>query len=168
MRILGIDPGIARVGWGVIENQSLALRRSLGQEFKVLNYGCLETSSKQAIAERLAKIHASILKIITQYKPDAMITEQLFFNTNAKTALIVGHARGVVLLCAAEKNIPVFEYTPLQVKVALTGYGRAEKMQIGKMVKVLLKLEEIPKPDDTADALAVALTHAYSRKGRLS
>ena len=156
MVILGIDPGIARVGWGVVEAQSVKL--------KAQNFGCIETSAKQSTPERLVTIHVMITKLIREYKPDALSIEELFFNTNVKTAFVVGQARGVIMLAAAENNIPVSIYTPLQVKVALTGYGRAEKMQVGKMVKTLLKLDEIPKPDDTTDALAVALTHVFSKK----
>ena len=156
MRILGIDPGIGRMGWAAIEVKSAKL--------KVQSYGCVETSSKEKTELRLLDIYKSVVKIIEEYKPDALSIEELFFNTNAKTAFIVGQARGVVLLAAAEKKIPVHIYTPLQVKIAVTGYGRAEKAQIGQMVKVLLKLKEIPKPDDVADALAVALTHAFTNK----
>lgn len=156
MTILGIDPGIARVGWGVVETQNSKL--------KAQSYGCFETSAKQNIPDRLLAIHTHIHKIIGEYKPDALSIEELFFNTNVKTAFIVGQARGVIMLAAAENNIPVSIYTPLQVKVAITGYGRAEKTQIGKMIRILLKLKEIPKPDDTTDALAVALTHAFSKK----
>lgn len=156
MRILGIDPGIGRCGWGIIEFQN--------QKLKVLSFGCIETSSKTAIPQRLKEVHEQITTIIKQYSPDFLAIEELFFNTNAKTAFIVGQARGVILLAASEQNLPIAIYTPLQVKMALTGYGRAEKEQIGKMVKTLLVLKEIPKPDDTADALAVALAHAFSAK----
>lgn len=156
MRILGIDPGIGRTGWGVIENQKSKLKNQ--------KYGCIETSSGLNVEKRLEHLHSSLLNIIDDNKPDVLVVEDLFFNTNAKTALIVGQARGVVLLTGAQKKLPVFVYTPLQVKMALTGYGRAEKSQIGQMVKTLLKLEKIPKPDDTADALAIALTHAFSYK----
>ncbi len=156
MRILGIDPGIARMGWGVIEVQSA--------KCKVQSCGCIETAAKLRVEERLLIIHKKLDEIIIEHKPDVLAIEELFFNTNAKTAFIVGQARGVVLLTAAEKNLSVAIYTPLQVKMAMTGYGRAEKTQVGQMVKVLLKLPSIPKPDDTADALAVALTHAFSHK----
>ncbi len=164
MIILGIDPGIGRMGWGVIKIQDSTLRRSSGQECKVQSYGCIETPAGGAIEQRLLQIHEQLEKIIKKEKPEALAVEELFFNTNAKTAFVVGQARGVVLLTAAQKNLSVAIYTPLQVKMALTGYGRAEKNQIGQMVKVLLKLPAIPKPDDTADALAVALTHAFSWK----
>lgn len=156
MFILGVDPGIARMGWGVVGMQS--------SKCKVQSYGCIETSAKLESSQRLRHIYDSITDIIKKYKPDAMAVEELFFNTNAKTAFIVGQARGVVLLAAAENSIPVAIYTPLQVKIAVSGYGRAEKAQIGQMVKVLLKLKEIPKPDDVTDALAVALTHAFTNK----
>lgn len=156
MRILGVDPGIARTGWGVIEVES--------SKFKVQSYGCIETSANVEPSERLRQIYVKLTDIIKEYKPDAMAVEELFFNTNAKTAFIVGQARGVVLLASAKQNVAVAIYTPLQVKMAVTGYGRAEKDQIGQMVKTLLKLKKIPKPDDVSDALAVALTHAFSRK----
>ncbi len=156
MKILGIDPGIGRMGWGIVEIQSA--------KCKVQSYGCIETSAKSKVEERLLHIHQKLNEIIKEHKPDVLAIEELFFNTNAKTAFVVGQARGVVLLAGAEKNLSVSIYTPLQVKIALTGYGRAEKSQVGQMVKVLLKLPSIPKPDDTADALAVALTHAFSYK----
>ncbi len=156
MKILGVDPGIGRMGWGIIE-----IRNS---KFEIRNYGCVETSSKDKKELRLLAIYQSLSKIIKKHKPDTLSIEDLFFNTNSKTAFIVGEARGVVLLSAAEKNLPVSIYTPLQVKVAITGYGRGDKIQIGRMVKAILKLKEIPKPDDITDALAVALTHAFSKK----
>ncbi|MEK7517292.1 MAG: crossover junction endodeoxyribonuclease RuvC [Patescibacteria group bacterium] len=156
MRILGVDPGIARTGWGVIECQM--------SNVKCQNYGCVETSAKHESSERLKEIYNSLTGIIGKYNPDSLAVEELFFNTNAKTAFIVGQARGVILLAAGQRNIPISIYTPLQVKMAITGYGRAEKAQIGQMVKVLLKLREIPKPDDVTDALAVALTHAFTNK----
>lgn len=157
MRILGIDPGIARCGWGMIE-------RIKNYELRIKNYGCIETKNGLAIEKRLKIVYEQITKIIKEQKPDVLAIEELFFNTNAKTAFVVGQARGVVLLACAIANIPVAIYTPLQVKVAVTGYGKAEKLQVGKMVKTLLKLKEIPKPDDVSDALAVALTHAFSNK----
>lgn len=156
MRILGIDPGIARVGWGTIEVESGKL--------KVENHGCIETSAKQSMPDRLLEIHNSISSLLEQYKPEVVVVEEVFFGTNAKTALSVGQARGVVLLASAEHGVSVVTYTPLQVKIAVTGYGRAEKHQVGRMVKTLLKLKEIPKPDDVSDALAIALTHAFSMR----
>jgi crossover junction endodeoxyribonuclease RuvC len=156
MRILGIDPGIGRCGWGVLEAR--------GQKLEVKGFGCIETSPKKEIPERLKEIYAEISKLIKAYKPDALAIEELFFNTNAKTAFVVGQARGVILLVAAQNNLEIAIYTPLQVKMSLTGYGRAEKPQVGKMVKTLLNLKEIPRLDDTADALAIAITHAFSSK----
>lgn len=156
MVILGIDPGIARCGWGIVEVR--------GAKCEVRNFGCLETKASTAIEKRLLIVYKGIVKLIDKYKPDVISVEELFFNTNSKTAFIVGEARGVVLLAGAEKNIPISVFTPLQVKMAITGYGRADKNQIGKMVKTLLKLSEIPKPDDVNDALAVALTHAFTKK----
>ena len=156
MKILGIDPGIARCGWGVVDvNKS---------KLTVIKYGCIETSSEIEIPQRLVLVYKEVQKIIKTYSPDEFAIEELFFNTNAKTAFVVGQARGVILLSAAQNNIPISIYTPLQVKIALTGYGRAEKNQIGHMVKTLLTLKEIPKPDDTTDALAVAMAHAFSNK----
>lgn len=155
MRIIGFDPGIARTGWGIIDVQ--------GSKYNVQSYGCVETSPKLSAEKRLLEIYQKIIGIIKTHKPDALVIEQLFFNTNAKTALIVGQARGVILLCAAKEDLPIASYTPLQVKMAITGYGRAEKYQIGKMVATLLHLKAIPKPDDVTDALAVALTHAFSK-----
>lgn len=156
MRILGIDPGIGRTGWGIIEIQNANL--------KAQNYGCIETPAGMEMEKRLLLLYEQLTKIIKTEKPDALGIEDLFFNTNAKTALIVGQARGVVLLLAAQHNLLLGVYTPLQVKIAVTGYGRAEKGQVGQMVKTILKLDQIPKPDDTADALAIALTHAFSYK----
>jgi len=156
MRILGLDPGIGRTGWGVIDVQSAKL--------KVQSYGCIETSQNLTLEQRLEILYDKISTILQTEKPDAFAIEELFFNTNAKTAMVVGQARGVVLLAATQKGIPISIYTPLQVKIAVTGYGRAEKKQVGQMVKTLLNLDSIPKPDDTADALAIAITHAFSYK----
>lgn len=156
MRIIGIDPGIARTGWGIIDAQK--------SNCKAQDFGCIETHSSESLHERLNLLFSELQQIIMQSKPQALAIEELFFNTNAKTALIVGQARGVVLLAAAQNKLPVATYTPLQVKIAITSYGRAEKSQIGHMVKSLLKLPVIPKPDDTADALAIALTHAFTVK----
>lgn len=156
MTIIGIDPGIGRCGWGVLEYE--------GSKFKVIDYGCIETKPNGEIEKRLLEIDREIEKIIKKFKPDIFAIEELFFGTNSKTAFTVGQARGVILLEASRNNLPVFVYTPLQVKMALTGYGRADKNQIAQMVKVILKLEKIPKIDDTSDALAVAVTHALSSK----
>lgn len=156
MRILGIDPGIGRCGWAIVETE--------GSKFKAIDYGCIETSAKQNVEERLEEIFEEISKIIKKNKPDELSIEELFFGTNAKTAFVVGQARGVILLCASQNNLEVSVYNPMQVKLAVTGYGNAEKAQIGQMVKAIFKLSSVPKPDDTADALAIALTHAFSSK----
>lgn len=156
MRIVGIDPGIARLGWGIIEHSH--------QKSTPVVYNCFETASTLPTPKRLLLISQFLDQLFTEYKPDVLAVEELFFNSNAKTAFVVGQARGVVMLEAAQKNIPIFIYTPLQVKIAITGYGRAEKSQVGQMVKLLLGLASIPKPDDTADALAIALAHAFSAK----
>lgn len=156
MVILGIDPGIAKTGWGIVQAQSSKL--------KAPKYGCIETAPSLPVEKRLKSIYDSLESIIKNNKLDALAIEELFFNTNAKTAFVVGQARGVVLLIASQKNLPVFVYTPLQVKIAVTGYGRAEKNQIGYMIKTILGLKDIPKPDDVSDALAVALTHSFTKR----
>ena len=156
MKILGIDPGIGRTGWGVIE--------ILGSKQKTIGYGCIETEVNSETPGRLFAIYDEVTNIIKEYHPEVMAIEELFFNKNVKTALTVGQARGVIMLAAVQNNLKISIYTPSQVKVALTGYGKAEKPQVGKMVKVLLGLSEVPKPDDTADALAIAMTYAFSAK----
>lgn len=156
MLILGIDPGIGRCGWGVVAVEKGNLY--------VENYDCIETTPNGKVEERLLIIAEKIDALLKEYKPDVLAIEELFFGNNSKTALVVGQARGVILLSAAKSKVPVSVYTPLQVKMALTGYGRADKNQIAQMVKVILKLEKIPKIDDTSDALAVAITHAFSAK----
>ena len=156
MIILGIDPGIGKVGWGVIKDE-------LGKQ-TALDYGCFETSSGLSLDHRLVKIHQFILDLIDKFKPDVLAVEQLYFAANVKTALTVGQARGAIILAGAELNLKTASYTPLQVKQALTGYGRADKKQIEMMVKSILNLPKPITQDDTADALAVALTHAFSYK----
>lgn len=156
MIILGIDPGIARVGWGIIKDE-------FGKQ-KVLDYGCFETSSKIDLDERLAKIYDFIVELIEKFTPEILAIEQLYFAANSKTALIVGQARGVILLSASKSNLPTASYTPLQVKQALTGYGRADKNQIQSMVGSILHLPKKVVQDDAADALAIAITHAFSYK----
>ncbi len=156
MTIMGIDPGTAIVGYGIIESGK--------QNPEVIDYGCIETSPLLKTAERLKKIYAELEKLIKKYRPEAMAVEDLFFFKNLKTAIKVSQARGVILLAGANNNLQIFEYTPLQVKQAVTGYGRAEKIQMQKMVKLIFNLSEIPKPDDAADALAVALCCANSYK----
>ncbi len=154
MRILGIDPGFAIVGFGVIDYD--------GNKSKLVQNGVITTPAHKDNPIRLKIIYDETKKIIQQYKPDALAIEELFFNTNVKTAIMVGQARGVLILSAQNHQIPTFEYTPLQVKQAVVGYGRAEKKQVQEMVKLLLNLPCIPKPDDAADALAVAICHAHS------
>ena len=156
MVILGIDPGFAITGYGVLRYE--------GNKFKIIDYGAITSPSKMEFSSRLKKIHDELNIIIDKYKPDAMSIEELFFNKNIKTALNVAHGRGVALLSAACSNIQIFEYTPLQVKQAVTGYGRADKSQMEQMVKAILNLESIPKPDDVSDALAVAICHGHSYK----
>jgi len=154
--ILGIDPGIADTGWGVIEKQ--------GQKIIMLACGSIKTSAKTEFINRLKTLHQELSSIIKKYQPDAVSVEELFFCKNVKTALVVGQARGVVLMTIAQNNLPIFEYTPLQVKQALTSYGQADKNQVGQMVKVMLNLKSVPKPDDAADALAIAITCNNSTK----
>jgi crossover junction endodeoxyribonuclease RuvC len=154
--ILGIDPGTAITGYGLVSYE--------GNHLKKVTFGAIRTGPELSLANRLHHIFLETLRIIGEYRPDAIAIEELFFNKNVRTALAVGHARGVILLAAANSGYEVAEYTPLQVKLAVTGYGRAEKMQIQEMVRVLLCLTEIPKPDDAADALAIAICHAHSCK----
>lgn len=154
MTIIGVDPGFAITGYGIIEYT--------GNKFRLIDVGAITTGTDMKFSDRLLCINNGLEFLIAKYKPDAMAVEELFFNTNVKTAIKVGHGRGVALLSAAKMGIKVFEYTPLQVKQAVVGYGRARKEQVQQMVKVLLNLEKIPKPDDAADALAVAICHAHS------
>ncbi len=156
MIILGIDPGTAATGFGIIE------KLKHNSKLKSISYGCIKTTVDLTTAERLNKLHEELISIIKRYKPDIMAVEDIFFFKNLKTAIKVSQARGVILLTAAKLKIPIFECTPLQVKQAITTYGRAEKIQVQKMVKLLLNLKEIPQPDDAADALAVAICCANS------
>lgn len=152
--ILGIDPGIARMGYGVIAVS--------GNRCQARGFGCIETAATLSVAERLLKIYQELLMIIDEYRPNIMAVEQLFFNRNTTTAFTVGQARGVAILAGANHGLCCVEYTPMQVKLAVVGYGKADKSQVQEMVRVLLNLRERPKPDDTADALAVAITHAHT------
>lgn len=158
MIILGIDPGIGKVGWGVIKDES-------GKQ-SAIEYGCFETSSKMDLDKRLSNIYDFIIDLTRKFNPEVLAIEQLYFAANSKTALIVGQARGVILLAASKSNLPTASYTPLQVKQALTGYGRADKNQIQSMVGSILHLSEKVTQDDTADALAIAITHGFSYKIR--
>ena len=156
MIILGIDPGYAIVGIGVLEY--------VGNKFRPIEYNAITTHSSSITSLRLKKIKEDIQEYLHKYKPDAVAIEELFFNNNAKTAIAVAQARGVLVAEVASMNIPIYEYTPLQIKQAVTGYGRADKGQMQQMVKMLLNLNAIPKPDDAADALAVAICHAHSSR----
>lgn len=153
---MGVDPGTATTGWGVIAGNK--------SNYTYISVGTIITASNLSIEARLEIIFTDLTTLIKKFKPEALALEQLFFNTNAKTALLVGQARGVVMLAAQLAKIPIFSYTPLQVKMAITGYGRAGKLQMQEMVKTLLKLPQTPKPDDAADALAVALTHGFTMR----
>lgn len=154
MRILGIDPGIAIVGFGFIDKQ--------GSKLTPVQYGCIQTEAHTPEEERLLHVYEGMVQLIEKYKPDAVALEKLFFNRNVTTAMSVGQARGVLVLAAVQKGLPVAEYTPMQVKQAIVGYGKAEKRQVLEMTRMFLKLQAIPKPDDVADALAVAICHAHS------
>ncbi len=154
MIILGIDPGYAIVGWGVLEYQN--------NKFRPLGFGSIQTPAGMDPNLRLAEIYRGMNEIIDKYKPTQMAVEELFFNTNSKTAIMVAQARGVILMSAQLRGVAISEYTPLQVKQAVVGYGRAEKKQVISMVTTMLGLKNPPKPDDTADALAVAICHGHS------
>ena len=160
MIILGIDPGLAIVGWGVLKYEK--------SKFTVLGYGSVETPANLPTEDRLLLIQKGLAQIIETYHPDVMAVEELFFNTNITTGIRVAEARGVILLVARSMNVKIFEYTPLQVKQAVVGYGRAEKKQVITMVTAFLGLQKPPKPDDTADALAIAVCHAHSGASRLA
>ena len=158
MRIIGVDPGLADTGYGVIEETGGALR--------IIEYSCISTPKEMPFPERLRAIHDEFAGVLAEWKPDSCAIEALYFAKNAKSAFQVGHARGVLILCASLAGVPVYEYTPIQVKQALVGVGRAEKSQVQYMVKMLLKLEEPPRPEHAADALAVAVCHANSARMR--
>ncbi len=153
MKILGIDPGYAILGYGIIEMS--------GNHFSVCGYGAVTTDSSMEMPDRLKHLYSQIMEIIREHEPDVASIEELFFNTNNKTAILVGQARGVAILACANSGLEINEYTPLQIKQGLVGYGRAEKKQVQAMVKAILNLKEVPKPDDTADALAAAICHGH-------
>lgn len=157
MTVLGFDPGLATLGYGVIEIES-------GGKPNVVDYGIVQTPKGESLAVRLCMLESAINQIIDEYKPNEIAMEELFFAKNVKTAIAVAHARGVLLLTANKSCGKIYEYTPLQIKQALTGYGRADKKQIQKTVAMLLGLKSVPKPDDAADALAVALCHARTNR----
>ena len=160
MIILGIDPGYALIGYGVISYNSGC--------FKTINFGAVTTSPDLSFPQRLEIIYRDINQLINEFKPDAMSIEKLFFNTNTTTAIDVAQARGTILLAAQMNGIPIYEYTPLQVKSAVVGFGRAEKNQVMEMTRSLLGLAKVPKPDDTADALALAICHANTGTGKFA
>lgn len=156
MIILGIDPGLAIVGYGVINTQK--------GNSSVVDYGVINTPKEDSVPVRLEKIYNGMMSLVEKYNPDCIAIEELFFNTNTTTGINVAQARGVILLVCQQKKLKMYEYTPLQIKQALTGYGKAEKKQIQFMVARLLQLKAVPKPDDAADGLAVALTHAQTAR----
>ena len=154
MRIIGIDPGYAIVGYGIIDYQNT--------RFSVVDYGAILTEAGVPFNERLEQIYDEAFFIMQKYRPEALAIEKVFYNSNAKTVIDVSQARGVLVLAAQKCKVPIFEYTPLQVKQSVVGYGRAEKKQVQEMTKIILNLEKVPKPDDTADALAMAICHAHA------
>ena len=159
MRILGIDPGYAIMGYGILDYK--------GNKFTPVEYGSIITEAHTPNEERLLTLYSELTRIIQEFMPDEAAIEELFYNTNATTAIMVGEARGMALLACAQNNIRISEYTPLQIKSSLTGYGRADKKQVQTMVKMILGLSEVPKPDDTADALAAAICHAHHAGSRI-
>lgn len=160
MRILGIDPGYAIVGYGVLDYDR--------NKFSVVNYGAITTEAGKPFDSRLKEIYDDMCSLIDMAKPDCMSIERLYFTNNKTTGIDVAQARGVIMLAAAQRGIEIYEYTPLQVKQAVVGYGRAEKHQVQEMVKNILNLKEVPKPDDTADAVALAICHGHSSGSALS
>lgn len=154
MVILGIDPGYAIVGWGVLEYA--------GNKFEVVDFGAVLTQAKTPFPLRLQQIYTELRLILQKYKPEAVSMEKLFYNNNAKTVIDVAQARGVITLAVQQAGVPLYEYTPLQLKQSVVGYGRAEKKQVQEMTRIILGLDKVPKPDDTADALAIAICHGHS------
>ena len=151
MLILGIDPGLATIGFGLVMKS--------GDKYRAIEYGAITTAPKQMIEKRLEEIYDSMIELLNRWHPDCMVIEELFFNSNITTAIDVSMARGVILLAAQKCGVDIYEYTPLEVKSSVVGYGRAEKQQVQYMGRLMLTLNETPKPDDTADALALALCH---------
>ncbi len=158
MRILGIDPGLALMGYGVIDFER--------QKIRLVQYGCIETQAKSPTPQRLRSIFLGMNQLIDTYKPDEIAFEELFFARNVTTAMNVGAARGAALVAAAQRTEELYEYTPMQIKQAVTGYGKADKPQVQQMVKMLTGMDTIIRPDDAADAVAVAICHAHSRNAR--
>ncbi len=162
MIILGIDPGIAIVGWGVVSSDASGMRQ------KPVDFGAITTNSSMHTEDRILCVYTELSAIIKKYKPECAAIEELFFNTNQKTGIIVAEARGAIILALRQNDVPIFEYTPLQIKNSVAGYGRADKHQMTDTVTRLLGLREKPKPDDTADALAAAMCHAFTGSSRLA
>lgn len=160
MRVLGIDPGYAIVGWGVLEQA--------GNRFAPLGYGAVRTEAGEPFEQRLRQVYEGVAQIIAEYRPEALAIEKLFYQHNQTTVIGVAEARGVILLAAAQAGVPVYEFTPMQVKLAVTGYGGAVKKQMQEMTRILLHLESVPKPDDTADALAMAITFCHTSRSQLA
>lgn len=154
MIVLGIDPGYAIVGYGVVEYNN--------NHFRAIEYGAVTTEAHTPFNERIEKIYDGVIALVAKYSPAALAVEKLFFNTNQKTAIDVAQARGAIVLAAQKAGVKIFEYTPLQVKQSVVGYGRAEKKQVQEMTRLMLNLDKIPKPDDAADALAMAICHCHS------
>jgi len=154
MLVLGLDPGLAITGYGLVEGD--------GEHLRLVAYGVFRTPAKMAKPARLCQLYQQLGQALAQYQPDVAAVEKLFFSTNARTAMMVGEARGVLLLALAEAGLEIAEYTPLQIKQAITGYGQADKQQVQQMVRILLHLDFIPQPDDAADALAVSICHHYT------
>ncbi|MCG3210863.1 MAG: Crossover junction endodeoxyribonuclease RuvC [Anaerolineae bacterium] len=159
MRVLGVDPGTAITGWGVVEGDGDALQMIAG--------GVITTPAGTPLPQRLQVIYRELTQLIEQWRPESAAIEELFFSKNAKTALAVGHGRGAAMLALANAGLPITEYKPLEVKQAITGHGGADKVQMQHMVKLLLQLDDIPRPDDAADALAIAICHVHSARLRL-
>lgn len=159
MIVLGIDPGYALMGWGVVE--------SVGSRMRLMGYGCIETKAGTPMQHRLRTLQLGVKDLVNIYHPDEVAFEELFFAQNVTTALMVGAARGAAIIAAAEYTENLYEYTPMQIKQAITGYGKADKKQIQQMVKLLLHMDEVPKPDDAADAIACAITHCQAGHARV-
>lgn len=156
MLVLGIDPGLATTGYGLVADD--------GPGLSLVGCGVLVTGPEQSLGQRLYSLHVQLAELIKRHRPEAVAVEELFFSRNARTAMVVGHARGVILLTIAQSGVPAFEYTPLQVKDAIVGYGRASKSQIQKTLRVFLGTDDYPRPDDAADAVAVAICHIHSAR----
>lgn len=159
MIVLGIDPGYALMGWGVVE--------CIGSRMRLMGYGCIETKAGTPMQHRLRTLQLGVKDLVNIYHPDEVAFEELFFAQNVTTALMVGAARGAAIIAAAEYTENLYEYTPMQIKQAITGYGKADKKQIQQMVKLLLHMDELPKPDDAADAIACAITHCQAGHARV-